>query len=385
MQDETPANLRLHGAAVLGSDGLEPRDLGLAGGRIHAAADGRMIDLRGFWVLPGLVDLHGDGFERHLAPRRGMVRDLTASLPQVEMELASCGITTAWLAQFWSWEGGMRAPEFATRLAHALQDTSAERRIDLRMQLRLETHMTGDARAIEALIRETGIDYLVFNDHLPHDRLETGRTPPRLAGSALKAGRAPEAHHALMQALHEQAPEVPAFLARLATTLSRLGLHLGSHDDPDAQTRATFAQLGATISEFPTAKEAARAAREAGQTIIMGAPNVLRGGSHNRGGLAAEDLIAEGLVDALASDYHYPAMIGAALALVERGTLPLSAAWALISAGPATIMGLKDRGSLTEGKRADLVIFDPETKQVIGCFAQGRPVWIAGPLADRLM
>lgn len=230
-----------------------------------------------------------------------------------------------------------------------------------------------------------GIDYVVFNDHVPHERLAAGRMPQRLAGSAAKAGRGPEEHHAVMQALTARLPEVPAFVAEMARSLGRSGVRLGSHDDPGADARRRWAEMGLTISEFPTTREAAEAAQSRGEPVVMGAPNIVRGGSHKRGGLPAEDIVAEGLVDALASDYHYPALGVAALGLAERGTLPLPRAWALASQNPARIMGLEDRGRIAPGLRADLAVYDPAARRILGTFAAGRPVLATGDLADRLM
>ena len=159
-----------------------------------------------------------------------------------------------------------------------------------------------------------------FNDHLPHDRLVAQRTPPRLTGSALKAGRAPEAHLAEMQRLHDQRDNVPNFLAQMARDFAANNVQLGSHDDPDAETRARWGAMGVRISEFPTTRAAAEQAHGRGDPVIMGAPNVVRGGSHDRR-VAAEGLIADGLVSALASDYHYPALLDAAFALDDARNL----------------------------------------------------------------
>ncbi|MFP4451611.1 MAG: alpha-D-ribose 1-methylphosphonate 5-triphosphate diphosphatase, partial [Rhodosalinus sp.] len=110
--------LLLSGAEVLRDGRLAPGDLCVADGMILAEApgDARCVDLTGFRVLPGIVDAHGDGFERHLAPRRGAMTDLGAGLAAAEADFAANGVTTAVLAQFWSWEGGMRGPDFARRL-----------------------------------------------------------------------------------------------------------------------------------------------------------------------------------------------------------------------------------------------------------------------------
>ena len=137
------------------------------------------------------------------------------------------------------------------------------------------------------------MSYLVFNDHLPHDRLLAGKTPSRLVGQALKAGRSPEKHHAMIIELHKRGPDVPAALDALTATLATEGVQMGSHDDATAASRAVWRARGVQIAEFPETLEAAEAAHLGGDGVIMGAPNVVRGGSHN-GNLSAVDLVAMG-------------------------------------------------------------------------------------------
>jgi alpha-D-ribose 1-methylphosphonate 5-triphosphate diphosphatase len=115
----------------------------------------------------------------------------------------------------------------------------------------------------------------------------------------------------------------------------------------------------------------------------MGAPNVVRGGSQT-GNIAAEALIAEGLVDALMSDYYYPALAQSAFALSERGSLSLPQAWEMISATPARIMGLSDRGHLGAGARADIAVVNATTHRVEMTLCQGRIAHLAGELARRV-
>ncbi|MGR3493520.1 MAG: alpha-D-ribose 1-methylphosphonate 5-triphosphate diphosphatase [Shimia sp.] len=339
-----------------------------------APSGGQDVDLSGFALRPGIIDLHGDGFERHLAPRRGAQVDLVAGLFALEAELASCGITTAYLAQFWSWEGGMRSPAFAKRLLAALEQARPHLSLDLRIQLRLETHMMDDFGEVLTLIDTHGIEVVIFNDHLPHDRLSSGRPVKRLTGTALKSGRSPEAHLALMQSLHARTDEVPGALADLAAKLSARGVRMGSHDDLTAEGRAAFRALGADIAEFPERFEAVEAAHAAGDPVIMGAPNIVRGGSHGRG-IPAQQVVDAGQCDALVSDYHYPS-------LKRAGEMT---DWALISAGPAQVMGLSDRGAFTPGQRADLCVIDTTTGRVAGTMCAGRWVHLAPPLIARLL
>jgi len=373
---------------VLGADGFHRHGLALsegciAGTQAQAQPRGQRVDLRGFLILPGIVDLHGDGFERHLAPRRAVVRDLAVGLAALDAELAANGITTAVLAQLYSWEGGMRGPEFARRLLQALATGGDSLGTSLRVQLRLETHMLENYADFETLVARFAVPYVVFNDHLPHRALAQGKTPPRLVGQALKGGRSPEAHLRLMQQLHGFSPQVPAAAGALARRLAAQGVLLGSHDDSTAQQRAQWRAHGLRIAEFPTTQAAAAEARSGGDAIVLGAPNVMRGGSHT-GNVAAAELIRQGLCDALVSDYHYPSLHQAALALATKG-MPLAKSWHLISSTPARILGLSDRGSLQAGMRADLVVLNRRTSRIEGTLTAGRITWLSRQAAARFI
>lgn len=373
---------RITTATVLGPDGISSSDIAIADGLIAPDADARSVDLSGYMILPAMVDIHGDGFERHLAPRRGAMKDLGQGLLSADAELASNGIATATLAQFFSWEGGMRGPIFAQRFLKAHRDTSLL--TDTLVQLRFETHMLEDYPAFEALVAEFSVPYVVFNDHLPHDALAKGKRPPRLTGQALKGGRSPETHLALLHSLHDRSGEVQEHLTALASRLKTQNVQLGSHDDATAEQRAAFHAIGATLSEFPETYEAARAAHDTGGHVILGAPNVVRGGSHS-GNVAAQDLVAEGLCDALASDYHYPALRQAAFKLVDDNILSLPKAWHLISQGPAELLGFTDRGTLAPGKRADLIIVNENTRRIEATLCAGRITYLAGEAAQRFL
>ncbi|KZY40968.1 alpha-D-ribose 1-methylphosphonate 5-triphosphate diphosphatase [Roseovarius sp. HI0049] len=377
-------SLRLTGAEVLLPEGLATTDLNLADGRITEAAQRREVDLTGFLVLPGLVDAHGDGFEKHLAPRRGAMKDIGQGLIAAESELAANGITTAVLAQFYSWEGGMRGPDFAERVFTGLEEVRPRLDTTLIAQLRFEIPMLDDYAAMQDMLRRFAIPYVVFNDHLPHEALEKGKRPPRLTGQALRIGRNPEKHLEYMQALHARMGEVPAALDTLTRSLAAQGIRMGSHDDRTPEQRNAWHAMGVRLAEFPETQDAAEAARATGDGVILGAPNVVRGGSHN-GNVSAIDLAAMGLCDALASDYHYPSLRRAAFLLADGGVADLAGAWFLVSAGPARLLGLDDRGTLTPGQRADLVILDATTRDICATISGGRITHLRGEAAARFL
>ncbi|WP_170365448.1 alpha-D-ribose 1-methylphosphonate 5-triphosphate diphosphatase [Ruegeria arenilitoris] len=381
----TALELTFSGAQVLHPDrGLVSDDLSIADGLIQEGGGAPVVDLSGYLVLPGIIDLHGDGFERHIAPRRGAMKQMDEGIRAAEAELAANGITTAVLAQFYSWEGGVRGPKFAADVFRAIAAVKGSVVTDLIPQLRFETHLLDDYADLPGRIADWQVPYVVFNDHLPHDRLAQGRTPPRLTGQALKAGRSPEVHLKMLQDMHARTSEVPAALDALCAALARQGVRLGSHDDATAEAHSLWRARGVHIAEFPETLEAAEAAKAAGDHVILGSPNVVRGGSH-KGNVSALDLIAMGLCDALASDYHYPSPRRAALMLMKSGLMDLAGAWALVSSGPARVLGLGDRGSLQPGKRADLVVLDAETQRVAATIAGGRVSFLSGDVAGRFV
>jgi alpha-D-ribose 1-methylphosphonate 5-triphosphate diphosphatase len=174
---------------------------------------------------------------------------------------------------------------------------------------------------------------------------------------ARRAHVSPTDYVALLTGAWNRRPEVPAQIARMADLARSQGVPMLSHDDSQVETRDYYRGLGATVAEFPMHKRVFLTAREAGDHIILGAPNAMRGGSH-LGSPSAAEMIASGLCDILASDYFYPSMLGAMVRLEADRVAPLPSLWTLVSLNPARAMGLTDRGCIAPGQRADLVLLD---------------------------
>lgn len=376
--------MRFESAKVLVGGAFEKLALSVRDGRISldAVGEGQGVDLSGYLILPGIIDLHGDAFDRHLAARRGALQDITRGYWALDGEFGANGITTAYLAQFYSWEGGMRGPQFAERMMEGLV-TAPHLVTDMRLQLRLETSMVDEFDAAFDLIERFQISYVVFNDHLPREALRKGKKPPRLNGTALKSGRSPESHLKLMYAYLENEPREAKALLALSEKLRMRDVRLGSHDDKTPEARAAYAELGATIAEFPETTQTAQTAYESSQPVIMGAPNIMRGASHN-GNASARHFVALGIVNSLVSDYHYPSLLGAIRVMDHEALSPLEKSWEMISQNPAKLMGHHDRGRIEEGLRADLVMIDEETWKIEGTLSGGRWSYLSGSLAQRL-
>jgi len=375
--------LRLTGALVLADGALHDTALTLSQGRI-TDLPAPEVDLSGYWLLPGIVDLHGDGFEHHLRPRPTAPFDTRRALLSADAELAAAGVTTAWFAQSWSWEGGTRSPDRAEELMQAVAEMSGRLTADIRVQIRFETHMLDNHDRLVAAMARFGVDYLVFNNHLPEAVELAAQKPDRFALWAGYNGHSPAALLEIVRAAQAQDAAVPAALRALAARLAQAGVTMGSHDDGTAEMRAWYRSLAAPICEFPTSVAAAEAARAAGEPVLMGAPNVVRGGSQ-AGNIAAQALVEAGLCDALVSDYYAPALAQSAWVLADQRAASFPAAWNMISAAPARIFGLADRGTLAAGQRADLVVMNPATRRIEATIAAGRMAWLSGAAGARFV
>jgi alpha-D-ribose 1-methylphosphonate 5-triphosphate diphosphatase len=181
-----------------------------------------------------------------------------------------------------------------------------------------------------------------------------------------------------------RASAVPAALDQIAAAARAAGLPMASHDDDSTTIRDNFRERGARICEFPMAEDVGRAAVEAGDFVAMGCPNVVRGGSH-LGWASAAKMAEAGICTVLTSDYYYPAMMRAAFVLADRGVLDLPSAWTLISENPARAGGLTDRGTIAPGKRADLVLVDPETASTVATIVAGRVAYLTAQGSARLL
>ena len=179
----------------------------------------------------------------------------------------------------------------------------------------------------------------------------------KLAPWARRAGVTLEQYLTEVDAVGRRAPDVPAKIREVADLARRHGAVMLSHDERSCGERAAYRGLGARVCEFPLAPEVAADAVASGEHVVMGGPNVIRGGSH-AGALSAEDAVRDGLCSVLASDYYYPSQLHAAERLVVRGVQSLGEAWSLVSRNPAAAMGLHDRGSIEIGRRADVVVID---------------------------
>jgi alpha-D-ribose 1-methylphosphonate 5-triphosphate diphosphatase len=379
--------LRITGGRVLlRSDGEQDIDLSLDDGiiasigRNGSSSSGKEIDATGLLVLPGIVDIHGDAFERQLQPRPGVDFDADIALHDTEAQLLANGITTAFHGVTLSWEPGLRSLTTWQALLNALE--ARRWTCDMRVHLRWEAFNLDALETALADIAAGRVHLVAFNDHTPAI-LKKIADPVAGAKYSDRAGMKLNEFRALAERIAAREHAVPAALDRIAATAREAGVPMASHDDDTTTTRDEFRNRGARICEFPMAEDVAKEARDTGDWVAMGCPNVVRGGSHL--GWASAAVMAEaGICGVLTSDYYYPAMPRAALKLASRGVLDLAQAWALVSTNPATAAGLTDRGAIAEGLRADLVLIDPNVPRIVATIVAGQVAHITAIGAARL-
>ena len=377
-------SLRLTGATVLRDGQFARCDVGVNDGRI---ADGRwpVMDLSGYIILPGIVDLFATGFERQIGPGGRIAMPLPAALRATDREAAANGVTTAFLAQRWSWEGGTRSPDFAEALLQALAAYRGEALTDLDVALAIETHSVGSADRLLATAARHGLRLAFFTDTLGDAAIAARETPDAFLAAAARAGRTAAEHLAAIETARLDHPQVPRHLCTLATGFDGMGLRYGSIGDPDAETREHMSLIGARVCGLPGTIQVARAAQAVDDPILGSAADVLPGiGPAHVPGDAFELMEAQ-LCDILVSDFHYPALPAAAFYLADAGLMPLPESWGYLSERPARLAGLPDRGRIADGLRADLVIVNAETRAVEMTVSGGRVAYLSGEAAHRLL
>ena len=392
------------GASVLLPDGIVETTVTIDGpdiAEIGGPVQGQEIDGRALLLAPALIDVHGDAFERQVMPRPNVYFPIETAVLETDRQLAANGIATAYHSLTLSFEPGLRSVEQGRKMMQAIRDLAPRLTVENRIQLRWETFAFEALETLDWAFEAPLKPSLAFNDHLSMS-MRSFDTPiqhrlfehnpdfalvdlddprwlrDRHAKIAVRAGLDADAYMEMIRRVWDRRPEVVPTLAKVAQKARAKGVPMLSHDDTQAETREFYRGIGADVAEFPMTMGPTQNARDAGDMIIFGSPNAVRGGSHI-GSLGAGDMVEEGLCDVLASDYFYPAMLAAIDRLDREKRADRTTLWSLISSGPAKAMRLTDRGDITTGKRADLVLVD---------WPDGHPpaicgTWVGGRCAYR--
>ena len=315
-------------------------------------------DVGGDYVIPGLVELHTDHFENHYRPRPSVTWNAIAALQSHDAQVAGAGITTVFDAVRTGSDpetGDITSDVKAMVEAVAAADADDRLRADHHIHLRCELATPDVAEHFEAHCANPIVGLASLMDHTPGARQYT--TLDHYVAYYKKRMRFSDEEMAqyIADRQAEQAKYADANRVSILTRGREIGLAFASHDDATIDHVDEAVRDGMTIAEFPTTIDAAKACHSAGMAVLMGAPNVVRGKSHN-GNISAAELAKAGVLDVLSSDYVPFALIYAAFLLPERAdNISLPQAIGMVTSRPAAAAHLGDRGEIAVGKRGDLV------------------------------
>jgi alpha-D-ribose 1-methylphosphonate 5-triphosphate diphosphatase len=348
---------------VLADRVIEQGWIALANGRIAEFGEGKAPsgseDAKGDLVMPGLIELHTDHLEAHYVPRPKVFWDATAAVVSYDGQLATCGITTVLDSlRVWREDGAEDVDGRAGILAAAI--TSAREadllRADHFLHLRCEIPMPDVVEEANELIGRPDVRLMSLMDHTPGQRQFRDEAKLRDYYRGKSGGKTDAELDVLFARRFAYQQAYAATNMRAIVALAHeYKIPLASHDDTTEENVADAINDRVAVAEFPTTMEAARGLHEAGIDILMGAPNVVRGGSHS-GNIAAVDLAREGLLDILSSDYIPSSLLMAALQLPrDVPAIDLASAVRTVTKTPAEAVGLADRGEIAVGRRADII------------------------------
>jgi alpha-D-ribose 1-methylphosphonate 5-triphosphate diphosphatase len=321
---------------------------------------GAGIDFQGDYLLPGLIELHTDHLESHYFPRRAVTWHAGSAVLAYDAQIAAAGITTvfdSFRVGVDEFDVGAQLGDEAALLAEAIRRAADADllRADHLTHLRCEVAAPNVVDSLHAVLASHSAQLISLMDHSPGQRQYRDLEKYFIYYSG-KSGRS-RADLAEVAGERQRIGGIRALenRPRIVEIAKARGIALASHDDTTAEEVALAHRDGVTIAEFPTTLEAAAASRAAGMATVMGAPNVVRGGSHS-GNASARALAEAGQLDILSSDYVPAALLMAAFRLADAPAVGgLAGAMRLVSKAPAEATGLKDRGEIAVGRRADLL------------------------------
>jgi alpha-D-ribose 1-methylphosphonate 5-triphosphate diphosphatase len=360
----TKSDIVIGNARVILADRVIERGwVALADGRIAEIGEGDAPagsdDAGGDLIMPGLIELHTDHLEAHYVPRPKVFWDPISAVVSYDGQLATCGITTVLDSlRVWREDGAEDVDGRAGILAAAI--TAAREANILRaehfLHLRCEIPMPDVVEEAKELIDRPDVRLMSLMDHTPGQRQFRDEVKLRDYYRGKAGGMTDAELDVLFKRRFDYQQAYAAKNMRQIVALAhQYEIPLASHDDTTDENVTDAIRDRVSVAEFPTTMEAARGLHRAGIDILMGAPNVVRGGSHS-GNIAAVDLAREGLLDILSSDYVPSSLLMGALQLPKQiPAIDLAAAVRTVTKTPAEAVGLNDRGEIAVGKRADLI------------------------------
>ena len=315
-------------------------------------------DFEGDYILPGLVELHTDHLESHYSPRPGVRWEKTAAIQAHDAQIVTSGITTVLdcLRMGSDEDGGFGAGEMRA-LADAMTEATAQNRLRAEhlIHLRCEVSTEDVLDHFDEFADVPQVRLVSLMDHAPGQR-QFQTMDQYIYFYKTKKGISDEAFDRFVNRRMELSKTYADKHRKvISKSCAERGIALASHDDATLDHVEEAKAFGIRIAEFPTSMEAAKASHEAGMSVLMGAPNIVRGKSHS-GNIAARDLADAKVLDVLSSDYVPLSLIYAPFILSDdTDAISLPEAVKLVTATPARAIHLNDRGRIETGLRADLV------------------------------
>jgi alpha-D-ribose 1-methylphosphonate 5-triphosphate diphosphatase len=314
-------------------------------------------DWEGDWLLPGLVELHTDNLEKHITPRPGVHWPGLPAVLAHDAQVVAAGITTVFdaIALGEVKPGGDRTGQLDGMLDAI--NTARSRgllRAEHQLHLRCELSSKGIPEMFERLAQDPRVRLVSLMDHTPGQRQFSELSKYREYYQGKYGLSDAEMDDFTARQIESQKKFSAANRRAIVASCRARALSLASHDDSTPEHVAEAAGEGVSIAEFPTTLQAARAAHQLGLGILMGAPNVVRGGSHS-GNISAHELACAGFLDCLSSDYVPSSLLHAAFILSRDAGWSIPRAVASVSAVPAQMGALADRGAIRIGLRADII------------------------------
>jgi alpha-D-ribose 1-methylphosphonate 5-triphosphate diphosphatase len=315
-------------------------------------------DFEGDYLMAGLVELHTDHLEQHFTPRPKNQWDPVPAVLAHDAQMAAAGATTVLDAirigsiLYDDDAATQNARDMLSAVEHA--NAAGITRAEHLVHLRCEVAAANCVTAFDAIGESPLLRLVSLMDHTPGQRqyADVGAFRTYMVGKGRVAEHQIEDFMDDLRRIAEEFSD--AHRHEIAARATERGLTLAAHDDATAEHVEESAALGVRISEFPTTVVAARAAVDHGQLVVMGAPNIVKGGSQS-GNVAAAELLRAGLLDILSSDYVPASPLQAVFRLFGDGSITLPEGSALVSSNPARAIGLDDRGLIATGLRADLI------------------------------
>lgn len=341
----------------------------------------KTIDGKGNYIIPGFVDLHCDFIEKEIEVRPNVYIPTEIAIREIDRKMAVSGITTIFhslsFSETSSSKAVLRTISMADKIIYEIKEVSKNLKVDNRIHLRYEITCPEALPVIEKLAKEKLLDLISIMDHTPgQGQFKTHEQFKNYYRSHFK-----DNFHQIEKVIKNKKKSRELFglynIKRVSELCKIYNIPLASHDDDTIEKVNFVSECGAVISEYPTNMDVAAYAHDSGLNVLVGAPNILRGNSHNNN-LKAMDVIKEGKADIVCSGYLPSALVYAFAKIYKENIMPINELVKLFSLNPARVVGLdKEIGKIETGYKANFILLDldDELPEILKTFVNGLEVY----------